>query len=138
MERDTLFDWIRTAGEESFSRSGGPGGQNVNKVNTKVILRLPIEEIPGLNEDELNRLKERLGNRLTNEGELIVQASEERSQAKNRRRAEERAAHLITEAIRRKKRRRPTKPGKAAKERRLQRKKSRGHLKETRKSPEPE
>jgi ribosome-associated protein len=138
MERERVLAWIRTLGEESFSKSGGPGGQNVNKVNTKVILRVPVAHMPEISPRELNRLRERLGNRLTDTDVLVIHASEERSQFKNRRKAEERAADLIIEAIRPQKKRKPSKPGRAAKERRLQRKKRRSRLKQMRKRPESE
>jgi ribosome-associated protein len=136
MDRGMLKTWINTKGEEIFSRSGGPGGQHINKVSTKVTLKLPVENIPGITETELELLRTRLGNKINNEGELVIQASDERSQSKNRRRAEERAMHLILEGSRRDKKRRATKPGKAAKERRLARKKKRSRLKQYRKKPE--
>ncbi len=135
MERERLLTWIRSVGEENFSRSGGPGGQNVNKVNTKVVLKIPVDNIPEIGEDELQRLKEKLNTRLTYENVLLIQASEERSQLKNRIRAEERAADLIIEAVRPIKKRKPTKPSKAAKERRIEKKKKRSRLKKTRKEP---
>lgn len=135
VDRERLVTWIRSVGEENFSRSGGPGGQNVNKVNTKVVLKIPVENIPEIGEDELLRLKEKLGNRLTNENELLIQASEERTQLKNRKRAEERAADLILEAVRPIKKRKPTKPSKAAKERRIEKKKKRSRLKKNRREP---
>jgi len=136
MDGVKLKTWIRTKGEEIFSRSGGPGGQHINKVSTKVTLKLPVENIPEITEAELDLLRNRLGNKINNEGELVIQASEERSQSKNRRRAEERALHLILDGVRQDKKRRPTKPGKAAKERRLSRKKKRSRLKQYRKKPE--
>lgn len=136
MDRVKLKTWIRTKGEEIFSRSGGPGGQHINKVSTKVTLKLPVDKIPEITETELDLLRNRLGNKINNEGELVIQASEERSQSKNRRRAEERALHMILDGVMQDKKRRPTKPGKAAKERRLARKKKRSRLKQYRKKPE--
>lgn len=138
MDRKELLAWIRSSGVESFSRSGGPGGQNVNKVNTKVTLRLPIGDITGLSGEERILLRERLGNRINEEGELVVQSSGERSQLDNRKAAEERAADLITEAVKPKRKRKPTKPGRRAHERRLQEKKKRGERKKFRKPPEPD
>ncbi len=135
MDREQLKTWINSKGEEIFSRSGGPGGQHVNKVSTKVTLKLPIENIPGITEAELDRLRARLGNKINNDGELVIQASDQRSQSKNRRIAEDRALHVILEGSKTDKKRRPSKPGKAAKERRLARKKKRSRLKEYRKDP---
>jgi len=111
---------IRTAAEASFSRSGGPGGQNVNKVNTKVTLRLRLSDIKGLSEVELARVKEVLVNRITGEGEIVINADEERSQKTNLDRAYFRLEALVTAAARLPKHRRPTKPSQAAREQRLQ------------------
>jgi ribosome-associated protein len=111
---------IRAAGDINFSRSGGPGGQNVNKVNTKVTLRLRLDDIDGLNEAELNRARELLANRITTENEIVINSDEERSQQVNRERAYLRLEALIAAAARLPKHRRPSKPSKAAREQRLQ------------------
>lgn len=136
--RRRLLEWIRTAGTVSFSRSGGPGGQSVNKSNTKVTLKLPVRDIPGLDEEQRKTAAERLAGRINADGELVVQADEARGQLENRRRAELRAVTLIAGAASPRRRRKPTRPGRGAKERRLKEKRRRGEIKGKRKPPEPE
>ena len=133
--RAELERQIRRAAQESFSRSGGPGGQNVNKVSTQVTVHVPLGDLD-LSDEERMRVHERLSGRITNEEELVVQCSDTRSQARNREIALDRVVQLIGETIVPRKRRRPTRPGRAARERRIAAKRRRSEKKGLRQPPE--
>jgi ribosome-associated protein len=138
MNLPLLRQSIRTA-QISFSRSGGPGGQNVNKVNTKATLHVRLADLQGLSEAEAARIREILGSRLSGSADsavLVIASSEERSQRVNLERAYARAEALIEAAARLPKKRRPTKPSKAAQERRLQTKQRHSEKKERRNFPQ--
>ena len=116
----------------SFSRSGGPGGQHVNKVNTKVELRFTIADSMVLTEEEKAIFLEKLSKQINQEGELIVIAQETRSQLKNKSKAIEKFYDIINKALKPKKKRKPTTISKAAKEKRLKQKKELAEKKERR------
>ncbi len=117
------------------SRSGGPGGQHVNKTNSKVTLEWNVDESSALSDVKKARIKSRLSNRITSDGLLKISASASRSQKANLEDARERMANLIREAMKVSKPRKKTKPSKRAKRKRLDNKKRRGDLKKSRKKP---
>jgi ribosome-associated protein len=104
----------------AFTRSAGPGGQNVNKVASAVQLRFALADNTTLRADVKNRLRALAGHRVTDDGELLIVARESRSQEANRRMAEERLVELIRRALVAPKKRHATKPTRASRERRLE------------------
>ena len=118
--------------EDSFVRSSGPGGQNVNKLSTAVQLRFDVRHSPSLPNDVALRLMRLAGKRLTKDGVIVIIAQTARTQERNRAEARERLIELIREASVRPVPRRATKPTQASKKKRLEGKKIRSDIKKMR------
>jgi ribosome-associated protein len=121
-----IEDWELT---EQFTRAGGPGGQNVNKVSSAVELLFEAERSPNLPDPVKRRLRRLAGHRWTREGAVVIRVEDTRHQSRNREIARDRMADLIRRATEKPKRRIPTRPTLASKKRRLEAKKKRGAVK---------
>lgn len=117
------------------TRSGGPGGQHVNTTDSKVELRWSVRDSAALSEPQRARVLERLAPRLTTGGELILTASEHRSQHRNREAVLARFRAIVGEALEPPRPRRATRPSRASQQRRLAAKRQRGELKALRRRP---
>jgi ribosome-associated protein len=118
--------------------SRGPGGQHVNRSETRVVLRWNVLESASLTEVQRARILDRLGSRISREGVLQVAAEDHRSQTRNRELARERLASLLAEALKQERLRKATKPTRASRKKRVDDKKKRGVIKERRRKPSTE
>lgn len=130
-QAEALEAWL----EARFDRSGGPGGQNVNKVATRVTLLLDFEACPLFQPEERERIREQLHTRLARDGRLRVVSSRHRDQARNRAAASERLVELLLQTLATRKTRRATRPSAGSRRRRIQAKKRRGETKRGRRPP---
>lgn len=137
MNARELEPLVRRLSAFSFTRAGGPGGQNVNKVSSRVTARLPLASLPGLSGEERARLAARLGKRVNAEGVLLLNVQDTRDQARNRALAVRRLAGLLYAALREPRRRRATRPTAGSREQRLASKRRRSQAKR-RRSDRPE
>jgi len=127
--------WIEEATvTEKFVAASGPGGQHVNKNATAVQLRFDVSAATTLPEYVRDRLRRIAGSRLAEDGSILIQASQSRSQVRNRQEAWDRLAELIRQAAVRPKKRKATKPTKASQKRRVEKKRKRSQVKSLRRS----
>ena len=122
--------------EFSFARSGGPGGQNVNKVNSKAILRWHVVESPSLPEDVRAMFLTKYANRITAEGDLIIMSQKHRDQSGNMAECLAKLKEMIASVEAPPVQRRPTKPGRVAKQRRVEAKRELSKKKQQRRPPQ--
>jgi ribosome-associated protein len=137
MTGEALREMVRSLCTFSFSRSGGPGGQNVNKLNTRVTARFDPRLLSFPSEEDRRRVMDRLRDRLSAEGEIMVSVQDTRAQSRNREIAVERIAAIIEKAMVKPRRRVKTRPSASSREARLSAKRHQARQKRLRGRADP-
>jgi ribosome-associated protein len=133
---DSIKEQLLTEVQFSASRSSGPGGQNVNKVNTKIELRFSVQESEVLDELQKQLILLKLKNRINNQGELLVTSSAERTQWRNKEKTTKKFFELIEKSLTKPRKRKKTQPTMSSRLKRMENKKKLGKKKQLRKPPE--
>jgi len=134
MDKTLLHESLLFSVHFTFARSSGPGGQNVNKVNTKVYAHVPITSLKGISPAEAVQIRKKLENTINPQDELYISVQEERSQERNRERALFLLEQKLINAAHIQAKRKKSKPSRAAKEKRLKNKRLKSAIKQLRTS----